>query len=98
MGQSLGHLKVGYKLALLMGVPVVGAILLSILIARDAQVRSESAAALGSIEDLAELTHAMTRVAHQLQRERAEIAYSVGAQTPFPETLAAEKSETDGAL
>jgi hypothetical protein len=47
-----GRLNVRLKLALLAGVPVLGALLLSLLIARDAQQRAATAKAIGSIEDL----------------------------------------------
>ena len=45
--------SIRYKLGLLAGVPVIGALLLSGIIVQDARRQAESAAALGSVEDLA---------------------------------------------
>src|SRR5687768_6941647 len=75
------NLKVRSKLTLLVGVPVLGALLLSGFIALDARQRATSAAALGSITDLAELSARMNHVVQALQRERAETALSVGTRT-----------------
>lgn len=92
------HLKVRWKLALLAGVPVIGALALSILIARDAQQRARKAAGLGSIEDLALLTTRMTFVIHNLQIERAELAYRAGIGESTSPEAAAQEQKTDGAL
>jgi len=67
------------KLALLAGVPVIGALLLALFVVRDANVRATSAASLGSIEDLARLTATMTEVLHAVQDERAIVSMAAGA-------------------
>jgi two-component system, chemotaxis family, sensor kinase CheA len=59
------------KLALLAGVPVVGALLLALFVAHDARQQAASAAALGSIEDLARLTSYIAGELHAQQDERA---------------------------
>ncbi len=66
------------KLALLAGVPVIGALLLALFVVRDANVRATSAASLGSIEDLARLTATMTEVLHAVQDERAITSMAAG--------------------
>ena len=59
------------KLALLAGVPVVGALLLALFVAHDARQQAASAASLGSIEDLARLTAYIADELHAEQDERA---------------------------
>lgn len=90
--------KVGLKLALLAGIPVLGALLLSVWIARDAQERAASAAALGSIEDLAQLTDQMARVVHQLQLERARTAHAAARGEPSESAVLAQRHATDKEL
>jgi two-component system, chemotaxis family, sensor kinase CheA len=92
------RLKVRLKLVLLTGVPVLGALLLSALIARDAQQRAQTADSLGSIEDLAQLTERMTLVIHQLQRERARQAYGLGIKEQDGNAVARQHGKTDRAL
>lgn len=70
----LRRLPIRLKLILLAGVPVIGALLLAISSARDARRQAESAAALGSIEDLAQLAGHMSRLVHELQFERHELS------------------------
>lgn len=70
------------KLALLAGVPVVGALLLALFVAHDAQQQAASAAALGSIEDLARLTAYIADVLHAEQDERAVFATADGIEGP----------------
>jgi two-component system, chemotaxis family, sensor kinase CheA len=88
--------SIRYKLALLAGVPVIGALLLSGIIVRDARRQVESAAALGSVEDLALLAGHISTSVHQLQNERALISRGFG-EAPGPQLKAAE-AETDKAL
>src|SRR5690606_31898179 len=59
------------KLALLAGIPVLGAIVLSGLIVSDAQNDARKAAALGSVENLARLSLLMTEALDELHAERA---------------------------
>ena len=92
------RLKVRLKLLLLAGVPVLGALLLSVLIARDAQQRARTADSLGSIEDLAQLTEQMTLVIQQLQRERAELAFRTGVHELDGSDVARQQKQTDSAL
>ncbi len=66
------------KLALLAGVPVVGAVLLALFVAHDARQRAASAASLGSIEDLARLTSYIAEVLHAVEDERAARAIAAG--------------------
>jgi two-component system chemotaxis sensor kinase CheA len=93
-----GRLSLQRKLALFGGVPVLGALLLSLLIVSDAQQRARKAAGLGSIEDLARLTERMTLVIHDLQMERAELAYSAGLDDSTNPDVARHEHETDEAL
>ncbi|HVZ33520.1 MAG TPA: hypothetical protein VG963_13905, partial [Polyangiaceae bacterium] len=82
---------------LLAGVPVLGALVLAMLIARDARRAAESAAALGSIEDLASLAGQMTGLVHTLQLERSALALETGNPLPSAEQLRDEFGKTDAA-
>jgi two-component system chemotaxis sensor kinase CheA len=82
-------ISIRVKLALLAGVPVIGALLLALLVANDARQRAASAASLGSIEDLARLTSYIADVLHAVQDERAV--------TSIAEGLEASKRGTAGA-
>jgi two-component system, chemotaxis family, sensor kinase CheA len=88
--------SIRYKLALLAGVPVIGALLLSSIIVRDARRQVESAAALGSVEDLALLASKIGASVHQLQSERALLSLQFGQ----PQTIASisQFAATDHAL
>src|SRR5277367_5156431 len=66
------------KLALLAGVPVVGALLLALFVAHDARQQAASAASLGSIEDLARLTSYIADELHAEQDERAVLGVADG--------------------
>src|SRR5580700_2385168 len=68
------------KLALLAGVPVIGALLLAVFVVNDARAGAKSAASLGSIEDLAQLTAYIAQVLHAVQDERAASALVEGAE------------------
>ncbi|MEP7050762.1 MAG: nitrate- and nitrite sensing domain-containing protein [Pseudomonadota bacterium] len=70
--------KIAYKLALLAGAPAIGALLLSVEIANDAREREHTAEAIGSVEDLAELSARMTATVNELQTERASAALALG--------------------
>ncbi|HEX3855598.1 MAG TPA: nitrate- and nitrite sensing domain-containing protein [Polyangiaceae bacterium] len=100
--------KIAFKLAILAGVPVVGVLLLSGEIANDQRDRARSAEAIGSIEDLAELSARMTVTVDQLQSERASAALVLGlyrsVAPPAPNfgrataSLLAQEGKTDAAM
>ena len=52
---------------------MIGALILATIIARDARRQAESAAAIGTIEDLAHLSAQMGGLVHTLQLERDEL-------------------------
>jgi two-component system, chemotaxis family, sensor kinase CheA len=93
----LRRLPIRLKLILLAGVPVLGALILATLISRDAQNRAQSAAALGSIEDLARLSAHMSKLVQELQFERSELALRLGLKTPGAEQLKMRFEHTDEA-
>jgi signal transduction histidine kinase len=103
-----GLRKIAFKLAILAGVPVIGALLLSGEIATGARDRARSAEAIGSIEDLAELSARMTATVDELQSERASAALDLGlyrsVAPPAPDfakahaSLLAQESKTDSAV
>src|ERR1700722_725032 len=66
------------KLALLAGVPVVGALLLALFVAHDARQQAASAASLRSIEDPARLTSYIADELHAEQDERAVLGVADG--------------------
>ena len=74
----LKNLPIKLKLILLAGVPVIGALLLSYLVAIDAQKKLESAKALGSVEDLARLAQTISQTTEVLQAERSGAAFAMG--------------------
>ncbi|MET0792266.1 MAG: nitrate- and nitrite sensing domain-containing protein [Polyangiaceae bacterium] len=69
---------IGFKLAFLAGVPVIGALLLALQVASAARENARTAEAIGSIEDLAELSARMTDTVDELQIERAAAALLLG--------------------
>jgi two-component system, chemotaxis family, sensor kinase CheA len=90
--------KIGVKLAVLAGVPVVGAILLAANITREASERARSAEGIGSVEDLVELSGRMTDAVAELQTERALAALTAGFETPDTSALVAQEAKTDAAV
>ena len=92
------RMKVGLKLTLLAGIPVLGALVLSGLIIRDAQQRAQTAAALGSIEDLAQLTAHMAKVVQALQAERAYVSYEAGRRAAKATDVGEVQHATDESL
>ncbi len=89
------------KLALLAGVPVVGALLLALFVAHDARQQAASAASLGSIEDLARLTSYITDELHSEEDERAVVSVADGLEAAprarLDEAVAEARRSTDGA-
>ena len=67
----LRNYSIKAKLGILAGVPVVGALLLASLLWIQAQQGAQSAKALGSVEDLAEMSAGLGELVHELQSERA---------------------------
>lgn len=72
------NLSIRHKLALLAGVPMVGALLLALQVISGVRLQAKKAEALGSIESLAELSAQMTSTVHALQLERASQALLLG--------------------
>lgn len=72
------RLRLKYKLGLLAGIPVLGAVVLAGLIVMNAVRESAKAKALGSIENLGELSRLMTSTLEHLQKERATVALAAG--------------------
>jgi two-component system chemotaxis sensor kinase CheA len=92
------RLRVGSKLVLLAGLPVLGTLLLSTLVVLEVQKRAEAAAGLGSIEDLAQLTEKMLHVIDDLQWERAEVTFSAANGWSRPGAVKERQRHTDEAL
>jgi len=100
--------RIAFKLAILAGIPVIGALLLSVEIADGARERAHTADAIGSIEDLAELSSRMTTTVDELQTERAAAALVLGLRrgnspsTPALEAatrvLQSQEAKTDGVV
>jgi two-component system, chemotaxis family, sensor kinase CheA len=93
----LKRIPIRFKLILLAGVPVIAALILAAIVARDARRQAESAAALGSIEDLAHVAARMGRLVHALQLERSEVALRLGQKTTDLPALKARFADTDAA-
>lgn len=91
----LKNLPIKLKLILLAGVPVIGALLLSYLVASDAQRRLESAEALGSIEDLARLAQTISDTVDSIQIERTATAYTLGKDGSPAKEVTAERRRVD---
>jgi signal transduction histidine kinase/HAMP domain-containing protein len=90
--------KVALRLGLLAGVPVIGVLLLSAEIEEGARTRARSADAIGSVEDLAELSVRMTNTVDQLQTERAAAALALGWRGADPPVAASESNAMAGLL
>ncbi len=75
----MAHRSIAFKLLLLAGVPVLGALLLAGLVASNAREQLRRTEALGSVENLAELSEAVSSLTYRLQLERAQIALALGA-------------------
>jgi serine phosphatase RsbU (regulator of sigma subunit) len=76
------RLSIRSKLALLAGIPVLGAAILAFSIVQTAREDARKAEALGSIESLAELSHRTTNLVHALQTERAALSLALGKAGP----------------
>jgi two-component system chemotaxis sensor kinase CheA len=93
----LKRIPIRLKLMLLAGVPVIGALILATIIARDAQRQAESAAAIGSIEDLAHLSARMGGLVHALQLERNELSLRTAQKALASPVLQQRFLDTDAA-
>src|SRR5205807_726815 len=90
--------KIAFKLAVLAGVPVIGVLLLAAQIERTTRDRACSADAIGSIEDLAELSARMSDAVDELQSERAFAALALGLREADPPDPATAQKATLGLL
>lgn len=81
-GRLAGSLAVTFsirsKLALLAGVPVIGAGILSAQIVTQARAQVRLAEALGSVESLVELSERTTTLIHGLENERTSLCLATG--------------------
>jgi two-component system, chemotaxis family, sensor kinase CheA len=93
----LKRIPIRLKLVLLAGVPVIGALILATIIAREARQHAESAAAIGSIEDLARLSGQMARLVHALQFERNELSLRAAQKSLEAPELKHRFNQTDEA-
>lgn len=85
------------KLLVLAGIPVLGALILAALIASDARRQAESAAALGSIEDLAHLSAQISNLVQELQFERNAVALEMAERSAAGAELGKRFAATDRA-
>src|ERR1019366_2627862 len=74
----MNRLSIRIKLVLLAGVPVLGALVLAGIIAVGVRRQAEAAGALGSFDDVAQLTAHMSVARRALQLERANVALREG--------------------
>lgn len=88
--------SIAQKLALLAGLPVAGALILASIVVSDAREQVRSAAALGSVEDLAQLAARISHTVHRLQLERAQLTLHTGE--PADKDTRAQFAGTDEAM
>lgn len=69
---------IALKLLLLAGVPVLVALLLASLVVGNARAQLRRSEALGSVEDLAELSENVSSLVYRLEAERARLALELG--------------------
>lgn len=92
------RINISIKLALLAGIPVLGALLLALIIVQGARENAKTAESIGTIEDLAELSDRMRQVASVLQVERARTSLSRGQSLEIAKTTERERGATDEAI
>lgn len=73
-------LSIRTKLLLLAGIPLLGALALAVMIARDAVQQARRAASLGSMESLAELSQRIGALVDGIEAERALLALTMGTR------------------
>src|ERR1700742_1892205 len=98
----MGGLSIRKKILLLAGIPVLGTLVLALVTAQHAREQTAAAAALGSIEDVAQLSVHISHVMRALQLERARAALAEGYDAHVPAIAAgvsieAEQVATDAA-
>ncbi len=88
----LNRLSIRSKLTLLAGAPVLGVLVLASLLWMHAQRGAQSAEALGSVEDLAELSVGLASLAQELQTERAlgALVLGYGGKAQLDDPLSAD--------
>jgi serine phosphatase RsbU (regulator of sigma subunit) len=74
----MGRLSIRKKIVLLAGIPVLGTLILALAMAQHARTQTAAATALGSIDDVAQLSVHISRVMRALQLERARTALIEG--------------------
>jgi two-component system chemotaxis sensor kinase CheA len=89
---------IALKLLFLAGVPVIGALLLALLLAQQAQERARSAEALGTVEDLATLCGRMSAVIHGVQDERTATSLMLATTDARYRNLKQSRAGTDASL
>jgi serine phosphatase RsbU (regulator of sigma subunit) len=99
---SIGGLPIRAKVLLLAGLPVMGTLILAVVIAQHARTQTAAAAALGSIEDVAQLSGHISNLRHTLQLERARAALSEGSalgqvNSSAEQLLVRQRASTDAA-
>lgn len=95
-------LSIRKKIALLAGIPVLGTLILALVLAQHARTQNAAAAALGSIEDVAQLSVHISTVMRAVQLERARMALHEGFESrhtsdSIGEALATDRAATDAA-
>ena len=92
------RVPISLKLILLIGIPIVGAMVLSFILLQNAQRVARSTEALGTVEDLAQLTGHISGLVHALEAERVTTALALATKDNPPEQLATYRKDTDREL
>src|SRR5436190_18761963 len=71
---------IALKLLLLAGFPVLGVLLLASLVVSSSREQLERGAALGSVENLAELSEDVSALVYRLQVERARLSLELASK------------------
>jgi serine phosphatase RsbU (regulator of sigma subunit) len=85
------------KLGLLAGIPVLGALVLGLLIAASAKRSAETAAELGSVEELAAVVASIGELVDELESERALVARSLVPPAKPAPSVEPQWAETEAA-
>jgi serine phosphatase RsbU (regulator of sigma subunit) len=73
---------IALKLLLLAGFPVLGVLLLASLVVGSAREQLQRGEALGSVENLAELSEDVSTLVYRLQAERAQLSFDLAGKVP----------------
>src|SRR5688572_6410951 len=76
--QTMKSFPIAVKLLLLAGFPVLGVLLLAGLVVGSSREQMQRGAALGSVENLAELSEDVSALVYRLQVERARLSLELG--------------------